>query len=81
MSPTQTARLQFDALILTTNLFAPAGQGVAATEPEYRFDDRSDVGTRVRQKHCVFDCGLSVGYERDVDRFQSLHLRDDLVCC
>ncbi|CAB4704748.1 MAG: phosphotransferase [Actinobacteria bacterium] len=45
MSPTQTARQQFDALILTTNLFAPAGDGVAATEPEYRFDAERTIGS------------------------------------
>lgn len=53
MSPTQTARLQFDALILTTNLFAPAGEGVAATEPEYRFDAERTIGSLARSLAAV----------------------------
>ena len=56
MSPTQTARQQLDALILTTNLFASAGQGVAATKPEYRFDAERTIGSLASSLASVHRC-------------------------
>ncbi len=43
MSSIQTAQGQFDALKQASKLVAPAGEGVDATQPEYRFDAQRTI--------------------------------------
>ena len=45
MSSIQTAPEQFEVLKQSTTLVAPAGVGVAATEPEYQFDAQRTIGS------------------------------------